>query len=269
MTIAIAMKINDGVVLATDSSSTILGLPDENGSYEVHHTYFTADKLFNLKKGSPIGAMTWGNGSINNESISTLVKDFRKQIKEEEYTTVKDVVNRFQNFLDKKINDNTTLGFLIAGYSKGEGHPEMYFINIEKGKIIKNEEINKNDPLAISWFGETMFLSRFLLGYDENIFEIMKENNISNENINNIIDECKNKLQLPLGVPAMPIQDAIDLVKFLAGVSVNSSRFIAGPQTIGGPIDIAVITKHEGFKWIQRKHYYDMDLNLTTGGDVR
>ena len=145
----------------------------------------------------------------------------------------------------------------------------MHFINIKKGKILKNEEINKNDPLAISWFGETMFLSRFLLGYDENIFEIMKENNISDKNINNIINECNDKLQLPLGVPAMPIQDAIDLVKFLAGVSVNSSRFISGPQTIGGPIDIAVITKHEGFKWIQRKHYYDMDLNLTTGGDVK
>ena len=36
--------------------------------------------LFNLKKGSPVGAMTWGNGSVNNESISTLAKDFREEI---------------------------------------------------------------------------------------------------------------------------------------------------------------------------------------------
>ena len=60
------------------------------------------------------------------------------------------------------------------------------------------------------------------------------------------------------------IKDAIDLVKFLADISVNSSRFVPGSQVIGGSIDIAVITKHEGFKWIQRKHYYDKDLNLTT-----
>ena len=52
MTIAIAMKINDGIILATDSSSTILG-KNENGDDEVHHTYYTADKIFNLKKGSP------------------------------------------------------------------------------------------------------------------------------------------------------------------------------------------------------------------------
>ena len=78
MTIAIALKINDGIVLATDSASTIVGEEIEDGVRPVHHTYFTADKLFNLKKGSRIGAMTWGNGSINNDSISTLVKDFRK-----------------------------------------------------------------------------------------------------------------------------------------------------------------------------------------------
>ena len=45
----------------------------------------------------------------------------------------------------------------------------------------------------------------------------------------------------------MPIKDTIDLVKFLADISFNSSRFVPGAQ-----------------EWIQRKHYYDKDLNLTT-----
>lgn len=49
MTIAISMKINDGIILATDSSSTIFGKNDE-GIDEFYHTYFAADKLFNLKK---------------------------------------------------------------------------------------------------------------------------------------------------------------------------------------------------------------------------
>ena len=72
MTIAIALKINDGIVLATDSASTIVGEENEDGVRSVYYTYFTADKLFNLKKGSRIGAMTWGNGSINNESAIIL-----------------------------------------------------------------------------------------------------------------------------------------------------------------------------------------------------
>ncbi len=35
----------------------------------------------------------------------------------------------------------------------------------------------------------------------------------------------------------------------------ETSRFVPGPQIIGGPTDIAIITPHEGFSWIKRKHY--------------
>ena len=140
----------------------------------------------------------------------------------------------------------------------------MFLININNGNIEEPMQINADDPLSISWFGETSFMTRLLLGFDERLMEIFKDNGVDEETITNIFNDCNEKLQLPLGVPAMPIKDAIDLVKFLADISVNSSRFVPGPQVIGGPIDIAVITKHEGFKWIQRKHYYDKDLNLTT-----
>ena len=32
-------------------------------------------------------------------------------------------------------------------------------------------------------------------------------------------------------------------------------------ETVGGPIDVAVITKGDGFVWIRRKHYFDPALN--------
>ena len=76
-----------------------------------------------------------------------------------------------------------------------------------------------------------------------------------------ILTDFNEKLQLPLGVPAMPIKDAIDLVK-LADIPVNSSRFVPGAQVIGDLIDIAVITKHEvnGYK---ENIIMIKDLNLT------
>ena len=48
MTVAIAIKINNGLVLATDSASAI-GETD-NEQTKIHYTYYNADKLFNLKK---------------------------------------------------------------------------------------------------------------------------------------------------------------------------------------------------------------------------
>lgn len=262
MTIAIALKINDGIVLATDSASSIIGEENRDGVRPVHHTYFTADKIFNIIKGEPIGVMTWGNGSINNESISKIVKDFRNEYKIN-YKSIENVVDDFIEFLKNKLTKDSTLGFLISGYSENKDYPQMFLIDIINGEINKFE-INSNEPLSISWFGETKFLTRFLLCYDETLIDILHDNEIDEKDIENIINDCYTQLQLPLGVPAMPIQDAIDLVKFLAEFSVKSSRFYPGPQVIGGPIDIAVITKHEGFKWIQRKHYYDNKFNLNT-----
>lgn len=59
-----------------------------------------------------------------------------------------------------------------------------------------------------------------------------------------------------------PIQDAIDFAEFLAYSAVMFSRFAPGSPGVGGPIEIAAITKHEGFKWVKRKHYFNSELNL-------
>src|ERR1700731_4114299 len=56
-----------------------------------------------------------------------------------------------------------------------------------------------------------------------------------------------------LFVEAMPIQDAVDLARFLVEATINFVKFsVARPKTVGGPIGIAAITKHEGFRWFQR-----------------
>lgn len=31
--------------------------------------------------------------------------------------------------------------------------------------------------------------------------------------------------------------------------------------TVGGPIDVAIISKGDGFIWIKRKHYFKKELN--------
>ena len=38
-------------------------------------------------------------------------------------------------------------------------------------------------------------------------------------------------------------------------------RFLPGADIVGGETDIAVVTRHEGFKWVRRKHYYPSELN--------
>ena len=68
-------------------------------------------------------------------------------------------------------------------------------------------------------------------------------------------------LQLGCVQDAMPIQDALDLGEFLVDTTIKLVKFSPGAPTVGGPIELAAITKHEGFKWVRRKHYYSRDLN--------
>jgi hypothetical protein len=68
-------------------------------------------------------------------------------------------------------------------------------------------------------------------------------------------------LQAPFLHGAMPVQDAIDFADFLVETTKRFVRFLPGADTVGGDTDIAVVTKHEGFKWVRRKHYFNSILN--------
>lgn len=55
-----------------------------------------------------------------------------------------------------------------------------------------------------------------------------------------------------------------ELAHFAASlVNLNSfqKKMSMTPETVGGPIDVAVISKGDGFIWIERKHYFRPELN--------
>ena len=58
-----------------------------------------------------------------------------------------------------------------------------------------------------------------------------------------------------LVTPGMPILDAVEIAQFLMETSITFERYRADQdkRTIGGPIDIAMVTQHSGFRWVQRK----------------
>ena len=84
----------------------------------------------------------------------------------------------------------------------------------------------------------------------EKLFNLTREQSV--EAYNKLIGE----LYQPLILPAAPIQDAIDLARYLVEVTEGFVKFAVNyTKTVGGPIEIAAITKHEGFKWVKRKHF--------------
>jgi hypothetical protein len=62
-------------------------------------------------------------------------------------------------------------------------------------------------------------------------------------------------------IALMPKVELIELAEALVSITAIERKATSDEGTVGGPVDVAFISKHEGFVWIKRKHYFKPDLN--------
>ncbi|OLD28033.1 MAG: hypothetical protein AUJ04_02515 [Acidobacteria bacterium 13_1_40CM_3_55_6] len=62
-------------------------------------------------------------------------------------------------------------------------------------------------------------------------------------------------------VSALPKEELASMAEALVSLTSTKRRVTLDAETVGGPIDVAVISKGDGFIWIKRKHYFDADKN--------
>src|SRR6266851_6150459 len=283
MSIAVLIGVHDGLVLASDSASTLMitAAPNLAG---IANVYDNTNKIFNLYKGKSIGCIAYGAGSIGNSSIGTLIKDLRVKLTDGELGfdpdkyTMEQVANILVDFLGSEcqkqnpaVQVTLNIGLLLGGYSAGESLGETWMLEINAGKPNKPKLARPSDQPGITWGGAGEVIQRIVLGFSPALFEVLasvagppqagQPAATADQLRNQLNPLLLSKLQAGLVFAPMPIQDTIELARFLVHAAIMFSRFLPGPQIVGGPIEIASITKHEGFKWISRKHYYDQSLN--------
>ncbi len=62
-------------------------------------------------------------------------------------------------------------------------------------------------------------------------------------------------------VEMLPKDELASLAESLVYLTSLKQRVSSAPETVGGPIDVAIITKGDGLIWIKRKHYFKPELN--------
>lgn len=154
------------------------------------------------------------------------------------------------------------LGFIIAGYSTGADLSEEYgLVAVEGGSISGPDLLPTLDGANIHYFGVPEPVDRLLYGISGEFPGVLiRDLAFTQPDAVGLYDHFRTRLRTRLEHAAMPIQDAIDLAEFLVDLTTKYIRFSVGPQTVGGPIEIATVTKHEDFKWIKRKHFYNRDM---------
>lgn len=282
MTICVAVKVHDCIVFAADSASSLIDSRQQGGQALIANVYAHGNKVFNLRKGLPIAAMTCGMGNIGPVSISTLAKDLRLRFcsddpewrLERKNYSIQEVAEKARKFffeehygaLEEKPQGLHEFQYWIAGNGAGEMHGEIWRIRIVNGESPEPECLAGQNDFDILYDGQPEAINRIVNGYSQFLGRALLEIGLKDDELDAVLSHIEQHTRAPLIAPAMPVQDAIALADFLVDVTKRYVRFLPGADTVGGDTDICVVTKHEGFKWIKRKHYFDTCLNPRENG---
>jgi hypothetical protein len=77
------------------------------------------------------------------------------------------------------------------------------------------------------------------------------------------IDEAFSSHRWPLHrvIGSLPINEMANLGETLIMLQSLKEKVTQPSESVSGPIDVAAITKGDGFVWVKRKHYFDPSLN--------
>lgn len=210
-----------------------------------------------------------------------------------------ELICRYFNLSLKRETDSK-MGLFFAGYGKQDAFPkfihiELYTVinGIAKFRLIdKYEESNNNAQIIpLAQTDEILTFCKGISNYFINYIP-QKVNELITNKINNLpkefseqqknilkdsLGECKKEVQDSLNeamqreyvnpilksVQLIPLPEMAMLAENLVNITSLKRTFAidGNQQTVGGPTDVAVMSKGDGFVWIKRKLYFDRKLN--------
>ena len=77
------------------------------------------------------------------------------------------------------------------------------------------------------------------------------------------IDNLKDRNSEPIlrFIKSLPKDELANLSESLINITSLKVRVQDNLETVGGDVDVAIITKGDGFVWTKRKHYFEKSLN--------
>jgi hypothetical protein len=278
MTICVAVRVAEGLVLSADSTVALMGVvQNQQGQAQqvMIQSFNYANKVTHFKD-YPVGVLAWGLGSIEARSIQSLIGEFEYTYAERSAKgpyTVKEIGDALVAFIKTRYDAafpapvapapagasstpvRPILGLLVGGFSHMEFFSSEYVYvfpdNIAAQEVRPNRADGKPD-FGVNWYGMTDALIRLILGYDENAMKELINRGADATIVKKWVDDHVS--QLPLVFDGMPIQDAIDFADYATRVVIGRFRFATGAILCGGDVDIAVITP-DAFRWAQKKRW--------------
>lgn len=90
---------------------------------------------------------------------------------------------------------------------------------------------------------------------------------LANDSLNTAFVEFLDRLKqdhadpILASISALPKDELSNLAESLIKITSIKRKVQTDLETVGGPVDVAIITRGDGFIWTKRKHYFDGELN--------
>ena len=232
MSFLIAVYVNEGIVLASDRRTTYNRTETINGSLVQKiglHTTNSTEKTFLCPNGA--GISTCGDASLLGKPLTGYIKEVIRGITIE--TPVSDVPQMLVDYFKKQSVVPDT-HFFVAGYDKNNDKAcQMLFkVNLKDVNTITTVDTSTQ---GASWDGEIMSLTRLV-------------QNIAIKTPDGSYVDLPNE-EILWGY--FTLQDAVDFARYAVETTINTMRFKNVVETVGGNVDILVITPDET-KWLQK-----------------
>ena len=250
MSLVIAVKGTEGVVLSADSRLT---LKTESG---IPATFDNATKLLTFRNPhSWVGALTYGLATIGGRTPHSLIPEFEADLGHVRLS-VHDYATRLSGFFQDRwiasgaVSTEDNANFLVGGYDIDEPYGRIYYFGIPNDP--DPVELSPNG-FGMSWGGQDNIVSRIIHGYDPQLLPIVSQQlgltSEQQEELNTVLGN----LEYAIPYQTLALQDCIDLATYLIRATVSAQGLASELRGVGGEIDVATITRMEGFQWVQKK----------------
>ncbi len=272
MSLAIAFKGPEGIVLAADSRVTLNAVvigPNQQQAI-LPATFDNASKLLHLPSQPHIGAITYGLGALGTQhdvrTAHSLLPEFAAELEtqlrehgsEDDDTdqpkiSVREFAVRLGDFYKKQYDERmagTAAGpdmtFLVGGFDTGEAYGRLYEVGVPSSPVPK--EWHAGSSFGAVWGGQHDIVDRVLNGFDQNLLMALKAHlELTDDQMQGLIKYLGPRTGIKIPYQFLALQDCIDLLTLMIRTTIDLQNWIVDVRGVGGAIDVATITRTDGF----------------------
>lgn len=256
MSLAVAIKGPEGIVLAADSRVTLQVTTPDGQLLPIF--YDNATKVLAFSKHPFVGAVTYGAAVLGGRTPHSLMPEFEVELGDDR-RGVEEIASLLSTFfLERwkatmpKHYKGPPMTFVVAGFDERQAYGEVRLFEIPNApRPVLRTGV---DGFGMTWGGQLDIVSRIVHGFDPSFADLLARTSKNpKETVEQWLQSVRNELELSVPYEFLPLQDCINLAAAMVRTTMVFQDTAVRLRGVGGPIDIAVITRVEGLQFVQRK----------------